>query len=62
MSGGWDTYLDAGRFNAEQARLEKTRPPVECPIDGEPLEVVGNVRHCPAGNYMWPVTVIQPVL
>ena len=37
-----------------EARKAKNEPPGACPIDGAILEVRGNVRNCPMGNYRWP--------
>lgn len=53
--GGWETYGDALRFNAEQARYEQTRVPVDCPNDLEPLIAGpdGSLR-CPFDGWSWP--------
>jgi hypothetical protein len=54
-SGGWLSFGEALRFNADEARLEQERPPIDCPNDGEPLEQgPGGVLHCPADGWEWP--------
>jgi hypothetical protein len=53
--GGWETYGDALKFNADQARYEQTRVPVDCPNDLEPLIAGpnGSLR-CPFDGWSWP--------
>jgi hypothetical protein len=53
-AAGWWSYGAALRFNADQARIEADRPPVGCPYCGEALQIVGDMRHCPSGDYLWP--------
>lgn len=53
--GGWESYGAALRFNADEARRETERAPLDCPRDGEALEfVVDGRRHCPACGWEWP--------
>lgn len=40
--------------NRQEARSERSQPPVACPIDGALLDVDKNgVRNCPLGNFRW---------
>lgn len=52
----WEQLQQIGREAAEHARDEKTRPPVACPNDGQPLQAGrrGGEVHCPWGDYQWP--------
>lgn len=45
-SGSWETLLSISRENAEYRR-EELKPPVACPLCGEPLESARGVLHCP---------------
>ena len=50
----WEQLGDIAREAAEERRAEESRPPEACPHDGEPLEELRGVRHCPWGDYEWP--------
>lgn len=49
----WQQYGEILRQNAEDALRFATEPPIACPNDGTPLDIMPNgVRHCPAGDWM----------
>lgn len=49
----FETLREIARENREEAERAASRPPVACPLDGTPLQVRGEVRNCPMGNYRW---------
>lgn len=52
--GGFEELLAIRRENRRLEEEAARRPPVECPIDGTPLDVrPDGVRNCPMGNYRW---------
>lgn len=63
VRAGWESYGNALRFNADQARREQDTPPLSCPNDGEALEVLPDGRrHCPADGWVWPDRrIVNPV-
>jgi hypothetical protein len=60
-AGGWESFGNALRFNAEEARREAETPPVDCPNDGEPLQLVRGVWWCRADGWQWPAKrIVSP--
>lgn len=49
----WDQLESILLANEKQREELSKIPPVTCPIDGSLLDVMGRVRHCPMGNYIW---------
>lgn len=61
-AGGWESFGNALRFNADEARREAETPPVDCPNDGEPLQLVRGVWWCRADGWQWPAKrVVSPL-
>jgi hypothetical protein len=59
--GGWMSYGNALRQNAEELRRERETPPVECPNDGYPLEAARGVLHCRFDGWQWPAKrIVDP--
>lgn len=55
---GFETLSEIARENRRLEEEARLRAPVDCPIDGTPLQVrADGVRNCPMGNYRW-----EPVL
>jgi len=52
--GSWYQLANIQRERAEALRLAKVARPVACPNDGEPLQQVGNILHCPFDGWQWP--------
>jgi hypothetical protein len=52
----WDQLKAILEVNRQDISREASEPPTACPIDGSPLDVRGNIRNCPMGNYRWPNT------
>ena len=50
---GWETLREIAEENRAEAEAAATRIPVSCPLDGAALDVRGDVRNCPMGNYRW---------
>lgn len=52
--GNWNTLLDIWREARELAAEERSRPPVACPLCGEPLVTGRNGQlRCPADGWTW---------
>jgi hypothetical protein len=47
----WSTLADIKRENREAAEARERAPLIECPRCGWPLQVRGNVRNCPTGDF-----------
>jgi hypothetical protein len=45
--GSWYGLLDVWQDAALERHAERTRRPVACPNDGEPLQLHNGVLHCP---------------
>ena len=51
----WEQLLSIAREAADELRAERTRPPIACPNDGEPLVSGPNgTLHCRFDGYCWP--------
>lgn len=51
---GFETLSEIARENRRREEEARLREPVDCPIDGTPLQVrADGVRNCPMGNYRW---------
>ncbi len=51
----WEQLLNILRENAEQRRLEQSRPPLACPWDGEPLQPAPDGGlFCKFDGWKWP--------
>ena len=50
--GSWYGLLDIFREAAQIAADERSRPPVACPNDGQPLEHARGVLHCPYDGWI----------
>ena len=59
---GWETLLEIAEENRAEAASASARIPVSCPLDGAPLDVRGDVRNCPMGNYRWEAGIGGQVL
>jgi hypothetical protein len=51
-SGGWGALGAIGRWNRDQLEYERSTPPLDCPIHGDPLDVRGSKRHCRMGHFV----------
>tara|TARA_Y100000310_G_C20615958_1_gene780634 strand:+ start:1387 stop:1572 length:186 start_codon:yes stop_codon:yes gene_type:complete len=49
----WNQLKDIKQQNRETVAAERREGPLSCPIDGELLDIRGNIRNCPLGNYRW---------
>ena len=49
----WQQLLDIQNETREVVRAKAIEGPIDCPIDGTPLEERKGVRNCPMGNYRW---------
>jgi hypothetical protein len=52
--GSWEQLLSITREAAEYRRLSRVTPPQACPNDGEPLQRIGSILHCPFDGWQWP--------
>jgi len=52
--GGWYQLLSIRREQQEIIRQNQATPPQACPNDGEPLQRIGSVLHCPFDGWQWP--------
>lgn len=52
--GSWEQLLSITREAAEYRRLARVTPPQACPNDGEPLQRIGSILHCPFDGWQWP--------
>lgn len=52
--GSWEQLLSITREAAEIRRLARVTPPQACPNDGEPLQRIGSILHCPFDGWQWP--------
>ena len=50
----WEQLRAIQEENRQINKEAKSQPPTTCPIDGQPLDVRGNIRNCPFGNFRWP--------
>ncbi len=51
--GSWYSLLDITREAAAIAQAERSRAPVACPNDGEPLQSHRGILHCPFDGFTW---------
>ena len=49
----WEELDAVVREQLAEVEEDRREPPQRCPIDGELLEVVDGIYHCPLGNWTW---------
>lgn len=52
--GSWEQLLSIQHERQEILRQARATPPVACPNDGQILERVGSILHCPFDGWQWP--------
>lgn len=54
VQGGWEQLVAITHERMEYQRLARITPPQACPNDGEPLQRIGSILHCPFDGWQWP--------
>lgn len=52
--GSWEQLLSIAHEREEYRRMARMTPPQACPNDGEPLQRIGSILHCPFDGWQWP--------